>query len=180
MRFSFRLIAVAVSLVIMGSDPAWAQAPASPGATAAPPTGVLEKLTKADVEAMIQKMDAAIKAKDVATIEAMLAPDVTAVVQNMPTASGPQKVEMNRDTYVQSLKESFAVCQDYSHTRKDVVIEIQDGGKKAQITATVSESYTAQGYSLQSVTKESSIIELREGRLLVVTTSADIVEMKKK
>jgi len=173
-----RLLVAVVLMLVCGTGLASGQETAGGSSAASAPVSALEQLTKADVEAMIRKMDLAIEARDIAAIEPLLTPDVKIVIKNLPTPEGLKTMEMTRDQYIQNSKDVFANAQDYKYSRQDQVIEILDGGKKAVITAVVSEHITMQGQQITSVTNERATVEVRDGKALITALEGDVVEMK--
>lgn len=176
---ALRPLFVAVALMLVcGAGMVFGQENAGVSSAAVEPVSALEQLTKADIEVMIRKMDIAIEARDIAAIEPLLAPDVKIVIKNLPTPDGLKTMELLRDQYLQNSKDVFANAQEYKYSRQGQVIEILDGGRKAVITAVVSEHITMQGQKITSVTNERATVGIRDGKALITALEGDVIEMK--
>lgn len=182
MKPLFRLVTVASLFMMLGTTHGMAlqstRIPVSGSAAVATAAATLKELTRANIETFLASIDTAIEARDVSAIEAVLAPDLKVFVTNVPSADGPQKIEMSRDEYVKSMKENFAVAEAYKYSRSKLAIEILDGGQKAIVKDMVTEDVTVQGQKIHSVTNETTTIELRDGKPLLTIAEGDIVEMK--
>lgn len=177
------LIATLCCLSAQLAAPIFAQdaaAPASPAAVVAPApasSAALVALTKADLEAWLKDVDQATVNKNVELIGSTMAEDVKIVVKNMPSESGPKTMEINKSDYMKGLKATWENVKDYTYERRDVVIEIDNEGKKAVISATIAESMLMQEQKVSTVTKEKAEIELRDGKPVVTLVESELSEL---
>ncbi len=177
------LIATLCCLSAQLAAPIFAQdaaAPASPAAVVAPvPTSsaALVALTKADLEAWLKDVDQAAVNKSVEVIGSIMAEDMKIVVKNLPSESGPKTMEMNKSDYMKGLKATWENVKDYTYERRDVVIEIDNEGKKAVISSNIAESMLMQEQKVSTVTKEKAEVELRDGRPVVTLVESELAEI---
>lgn len=128
------------------------------------------ELQEADVHAMLTRADAAIARKDVEAIGQQLA-DNLQIRMIVHAGDRTQQSEMGKQEYLANLRQSWAIVSDYSYQRVDSSIEIDAGVGTVQ--STVTERMTIQGMSMQANTKETTRIEMINGRPQVTAITAD-------
>lgn len=147
----------------------------------APPvagTPALTAITQADVEAFLKEVDRSADERKVEILEPLMADDLKIIVNNMPTPQGPQKVEMGKTDYLANTKQVFEAMESYEHSRKDQEIQILENGKAAMVKATAYEKVVIQGKPLETTSRETSTLELREGKILVTLIESEVLDLK--
>lgn len=122
-------------------------------------------LTEQTIQQMLGKMDKAIQEKDAQGVVDLMSPDVS-ITMNISMGGRQQSVRINRDQYLQSLKEGWAAYEDYKYQRSNLKIEIAEGSKKAVVKADILESMAIDGQVVQATTREESMVELINGKPL--------------
>lgn len=123
-----------------------------------------DELTEPAVRALIAKSDAAIAARDVAAIGALLSEGI--VIQLTIHAGGKtQKVEMRKPEYMKSLADGYAQYSDFTYQRSDVTIVVE--ADKATATSQVTESMKVGRQTMRATTDEVTTLQLVDGKLLV-------------
>ncbi len=146
--------------------------------TAAPPMVTGGKITPEDVDEFLKYADAAIEARDIDGVMALLAADAL-VGLKVPGPEGFMRLSLTMKEYKQYLAEAWKGVSDYSYKRGDVQVSISPDGKIATITDTVTETLVTGGEKWKSVTEEESILELRNGRILTISIEGVVLSLDK-
>ena len=80
---------------------------------------------------------------------------------------------MNKSSYIESLRQGWAVATGYEYKRTNVKITLS-GPAKAIVTATVSETVTIQGQTICSTSTETAVIELVAGKPMITSVVANV------
>lgn len=137
-----------------------------------------EQISEGQVQALVDGMDAATARHDVNAILGYLASDaVWELEYRLP--QGLQLQRLNKEEYAARLREGAPL---YRSDRENTRIIIAPGAHYAEVTATLRETVKIQGEPLSGVTRSKSMVEMRDGRLLITlvraTTTFDVPESK--
>ncbi len=131
-------------------------------------------LNDAAIHKLLAQTDAAIERRDADGIAAHLSPQVR-IVMTLSASDQTQVLRLSRDQYLQVLREGWAVAKNYRYQRGDVRIEYLDGASRARVTAVVIESFTVKGKPVTGKTRERVLVEMVDGRPLVVEVQAQSI-----
>ena len=145
---------------------------------AAPASTEAKMMTNSDVETLIKVTDQAATEKKADLMEPLLADDLKVIVTNVPSPQGPQKMEMKKSDYLQTLKQTWEAAEKYEYQKKDVAIELAKDGKSAVVKDTIIEKLTISGKTIETTTKEMATIEFRNGKPQITILEGEMVEMK--
>jgi len=134
-------------------------------------TSLAQPIDVATVKRMLVEIDAAILKQDAAGIARHFAGGA-AITQKVRASGGTQTYTATKAEYVAHLRESWAQTSDYRYKRSDETIRIL-GPTRAVVTALVTESGRAQGLRITSSSAETAVIEVVDGRPLIVRLDAD-------
>lgn len=127
-------------------------------------------ITEQKIQAMIKSTERAIRNRDARGVGAVLADDAIVTIKNMPGPDGPQTLSFTKKQYVSFLQASWEVVKGHTYERRDVQIDIAGSGDIATVTDRVLETTTTvDGAEIKSAIDEESILELRDGRILVIS-----------
>lgn len=135
------------------------------------------KITEEKILAIINSADAAITRGDVKGMTEHMASDIVVTV-HIPGPEGTQVITMNLRQYEQFFEETMKAVTDYIYTRKDTQIVIAPGGDTATVKSTVLERTTIDGRVITSITEETAVFELRQGRILVTSLEGVILSLE--
>lgn len=124
-------------------------------------------ITEEDVKALYDAIDKAVIAKDTETVLDLMSDDITINMKVLSPDSN-QNMDMGKEEYAKSLRDTFSVMQDYEYRVDEMSIDISADGKSAEVKRKVYEKITAQGNTIKSVTKDNTKLELRNGKILAV------------
>jgi len=132
------------------------------------------KLSKASVQAVLDSVDKALLEKDAAAVIANFASNafITATIVDHGTPSTTH-YENSKD-YGNVLKDSFGAFSDYTIMRTNVAINISLGGKTAEATSTIIETFTFGGNAEKSVTHESTTLEVIDSKVAITKEHDDV------
>jgi hypothetical protein len=132
-----------------------------------------EDLVINDLKAFTARMDAAGARCDVATIVDRISP--LATISGTGFARGDMRMyRLNRSQYGQLLAQLCADATNYTYSRTDERISID--GDQATITADVVETWVVKGQTLSTKVREKAVIELIDGKLMLVQLLANQIE----
>jgi hypothetical protein len=134
-------------------------------------TSLAQPLDVATVKRMLVEIDAAIAKQDAAGVARHFAGGVT-INQKVRASGGTETYKFSKGEYVAYLRDAWAQTSDYRYKRSDETIRIT-GPTRAVVTALVTESGRTQGIRMTSSSAETAVIELVDGRPLVVRLDAD-------
>jgi hypothetical protein len=121
---------------------------------------------------LIADFDQAIARKDVDGIGGFLS-DKVGIVANYRASGQSQRVSLNKSTYLDTLRQGWAVATNYSYRRENLSVSLS-GPERAVVTATVFEALTAHGQTIRSTASETTVIELEAGKPIITSIVADI------
>ncbi len=84
-----------------------------------------------------------------------------------------QRLEFTKDEYMKTLKDGWAVTEEYTYTRDKVHIEYIGNGNKAVVTATVYELSVVAGRPMAALSQEKMLVEFRNDAPIVVNLTAN-------
>ncbi|PVZ72144.1 nuclear transport factor 2 family protein [Pelagibaculum spongiae] len=122
------------------------------------------ELNEVDINKMMDGMDQAVASLDANSIAQVLSDDVS-ITLNVEMQGQKQTIEMNKQEYVATIQQAQALYKNYKYARSNVQIKINAG--KATVTADVKESMTVQGMEMNTTTKETATMELKNGQILI-------------
>lgn len=138
----------------------------------APCFSFAQQLDEQTVLKMVSEMDHAISRRDAGGLARFLSADLT-VIANIHASGQAQKLTMNKSTYIESLKQGWAVATGYEYKRTDIKITLS-GPAKAVVTATIAESVTVQGQTVRSTSTETAVVELVGGKPMITSVVANV------
>jgi len=137
-----------------------------------PRAGWAQQLDEQIVLKLVSDFDQAIARKDVDGLAAFLS-DKIGIVANYRVSGQSRKVAMNKSTYVETLRQGWAIATNYSYRRESISVTLS-GPDRAIVTATVFETMTAHGQTIHSTANETTVIELETGKPLITSIVADV------
>lgn len=159
------LAATAVALAAGALPAARAAAPAARVATAAP-------LAEAEVRALMERVEAAARARDVERLAALLAEDCR--IELRTRIGGDERVTtFTKAEYVEMLTSGYAAMRDlkaYDYAMSDLRVQLDGDG--ATVHAVVHEGAAFAGGTVATRSEEVSRVERRGDALLLVAVSA--------
>ena len=127
------------------------------------------EITKEKVEAIVSELETAAKKKDVAVINAYLAPDMKYVSQ----MGDKPPLQLNRAQYAEVLKRGLEVALDYVYLRKSLTVTIAPDGQSATAhTETFEMITTAQGTIAGNVVALTTF-KIYKGKILIASMEAE-------
>jgi len=135
------------------------------------PAGAQGKgITEQKIQAMIKATERAIRNRDANGVGSILADDAIVTLKNMPGPDGPQTLNFTKKQYIQFLQASWELIKEHTYERRDVQIDIAGSGDIATVTDKVLETITTEdGAVIKSAIDEESILEMRDGRVEVIS-----------
>jgi hypothetical protein len=144
-------------------DPVEKSRAAKPASTAAPATRTVQTITEAEVQALVDAMDAAMARRDFGAILAYVSSDAVFEVEyRLP--QGLRFMRFNKDEYAVYLRDGAALVSGFDYRRENTQILLSPGSHYAEFIATLRETVRVQGKSLNGVTRSKSMVEMRDGR----------------
>lgn len=129
------------------------------------------------IHQMLTAVDQAIEKKDANTIAGYLDDNIH-IVMNLTMGGQTQLLEFDKDEYMKTLADGWAVTEEYTYTRDKVHIEYIGNGNKAVVTAAVYELSVVGGQPMAALSQEKILIEFRaEGPIVVNLTANTDVRM---
>ena len=126
----------------------------------------------AQIHAMLTEMDKAIESKDANTIGQYLDDNIH-IVMNVTMAGNDQVFQFDKDEYLKTMEDGWAVTEEYTYTRDKVTIEYVGDGNKAVVTASVYELSVVAGRPMAALSHEKALIEFRTNGPIIVTLTAN-------
>jgi len=131
-----------------------------------------QKITKAEVRAMLSRVEQASRAEDVEAVIGFMTDDVEISI----TARGPlgsTKKTMDRDEYERELRLGMALTEDYDFRTHVKSVTIAPDGLSAVVKVDIYEVVEMFGIKATSVSHETSLVQRRDGRLKFVKINAE-------
>lgn len=121
------------------------------------------ELSEQSVRTFVAEMDAAVKAKDVASIDRMIAPEFKFKLYSRLFGAS-DKIETDKDGFMKYTREGLNLAEYYKAKREFLNVSISGG--KAICTSDLVESMVQRGVYISTITAETFTIELVDGSLL--------------
>jgi hypothetical protein len=137
-----------------------------------PCAGFAQQLDEPTVLKLVSDFDQAIARKDPDGLAGFLS-DGVSIVANVRASGQNQRLAMNKSTYVETLRQGWAIATNYSYRRENVSVTLS-GTDRAIVTATVKETMTARGQIIFSSASETTVIELEAGKPVITSIVADV------
>jgi hypothetical protein len=132
-----------------------------------------ENFSVGDLKAFTARMDAAAARCDVNTIIDRISP--LATIAGTGFAQGDMRMfRLNKSQYGQLMALKCAELTNYQYSRTNEQISID--GDQATITADVAETWVLKGQSFSTKLREKAVIELIDGKLMLVQLLANQTE----
>jgi hypothetical protein len=122
-------------------------------------------ITRSEIVAMLKRSDQASNDKDVDALCAQMAPDFVANI----TIEGQPPLTLNLAQYRAVTAQGFAATRNYKYTRTATRVNIAADGQSARVTATVQEQMTLNGTPLRGISRQTTILRIRGGRVLATS-----------
>ncbi|MFW5427497.1 MAG: nuclear transport factor 2 family protein [Methylophagaceae bacterium] len=126
----------------------------------------------AQIHAMLIAMDKAIENKDADTISKYLDDNIH-IVMKVTMSGSDQVFKFDKDEYLKTMADGWAVTEEYTYTRDKVTIEYIGNGNKAVVTGSVYELSVVAGRPMAALSNEKALIEFRDNGPIIVTLTAD-------
>jgi hypothetical protein len=128
-------------------------------------------ITEAQVQEVVDGMDAARIRRDVPAMLAYVAPDAVFEVEyRLP--QGMQFKRFNRDEYAAYLRSGAEVVDGLDFQRESTTILVAPAALQAEITSTLRETVRVEGEAVSRVTRSKSLVEMRDGRPTIILVRA--------
>ncbi len=128
-------------------------------------------ITEAQVQEVVDGMDAARMRGDVPAMLAYVAPDAVFEVEyRLP--QGMQFKRFNKDEYAAYLRGGAEFVDGLAFQRESTTILVALAARQAEITSTLRETVRVQGEVLARVTRSKSLVEMRAGRPTIILVRA--------
>ncbi len=137
-----------------------------------PSTSWAQQLDEQTVLKLVSDFDQAIAREDVDGIAGLLS-DKVGIVANYRVSGQSRRVAMNKSSYVEALRQGWAIATTYSYRRENLSVTLS-GPDRAVVTATVFETVTAHAQTINSTAKETTVVELEAGKPLITSIVADV------
>ncbi|MGH7381001.1 MAG: nuclear transport factor 2 family protein [Candidatus Methylomirabilales bacterium] len=131
-----------------------------------------QQLDEQTVLKLVSEVDHAISQRDASGLAKFLSDKLT-VIANVRGSGQDQKLTMDKSSYIESVRQGWAVATDYEYKKTNVKITLS-GPARAVVTATVSEAVTVQGQTIRSTSTETAVIELVGGKPMITSVVANV------
>ena len=136
-------------------------------------------ITEAQVQQLVDGMDAAMTRRDVGAMLGYLAGDAVVEVEyHLP--QGLQFKRFNKEEYAAYLRDAAELASAPDYRRENTQIVMAPSAHYAELTTTMRQTIRVQGEPLPGMTRSKSMVELRDGRaqitLLRAVTTFDLPE----
>jgi hypothetical protein len=125
-------------------------------------------LTEANVRAVVTAMDVATKKASTVGIIAHMAPDIV-MEMTVETPAGVQTITLTRDQFAAHTKIGFKRRVAYKQERTINRLTTSKDGKKAMMVSALFESLTLPEGTINAMSDEISIFEVRGGKIMMVS-----------
>lgn len=129
------------------------------------------KLTKADVEKLIETMDQAVNDLDANAVASMLSENVE-IVMDISSQGNTQTMTMNKQEYLTTLKQGWSAFEAYSYERTKLNIDMKNN--KALLSFNVEEKMKVQGQNIEGTSKGEATVEMVGGKPLFTKMLANV------
>ncbi|HKE57381.1 MAG TPA: hypothetical protein VKB46_11785 [Pyrinomonadaceae bacterium] len=125
-------------------------------------------ITQEKALAILNAVDKATRGRNLAGIMAPLASDVKIKL----TVTGPgreKEINMTRAQYESQTRQALRTRFGYDCERKNVRVKIFGDGQSAMVSDDFYETLTASGKTVRSITAETTIFYVRQGRIVITS-----------
>jgi len=134
-----------------------------------------EAITESDVVALINSVDQATKKKNLEGILAPLASDIKIkLVVSTPGRDKEEVVHLNKEQLAEITKRTLRQRFAYTLERKNTRVKLYDDNKTAMVTSNLYETVTTARGKFRAVSAETSVVTLRDGKLLFISVETRI------
>jgi len=127
-------------------------------------------ITESDVLALMNSVDKATKKKNLAGMIAPLASDVKIkLAVSAPGSEKEQVVNLNKEQFTNVTKRTLRQRFTYTMERKNTRVKLYDDNKTAMVTSELYETVTVAQGKVRAVSSETSIVTLRDGKLVFIS-----------
>jgi hypothetical protein len=131
------------------------------------PALAADKLTKAQIQEVIDAADAASVQQDSAAIGAVLGSNFYKYIE-VPSDGMPVTARINKQQYLDLIEQGWEKTSNYQYQRQDLVINLSPDGDTAESFATIIENFEIDGQKMVSKVREYARYELEDGRPVIV------------
>ncbi len=128
-------------------------------------------VSEKDVNDFMAKADSAIAAKNADAFADLMSNSVQ-VNMSVSQNGSAQNTSLGKAAYIELMKQSWSVAQDYRYERTNVKISIQ--GNKATVSDDMHESMVVQGKRVSADSKETAILVREKGKLVILRVDASV------
>ena len=123
-----------------------------------------QSITRTEAQEFVKSVEAALEARDMVAVADSLAPSATLrfVVRSH---RGDETVELDRDSYIQSISSVLESVTDYQFQVTVDEIRIENQGERARLRLTVRERLVWPDREQYSTTMETVVVERVDGKL---------------
>ena len=126
-----------------------------------------DKITREQIQEVIQAVDAAAENRDTRGIEAYLGEEFFKYI-DVPSKHEPMAARLTREQYLDLIEKGWETIEQYSYRRKDVVINMSRDGNSGESYSTIIEKIRINGTDMTSKIREYARYELENGRPVIV------------
>lgn len=128
-------------------------------------------ITEAQVQEVVDGIDAARMRRDIPAMLAYVAPDAVFEVEyRLP--QGMEFKRFNKDEYAAYLRGGTEFVDGLDFQRESTTILVAPAAHQAEITSTLRETVRIHGEALARVTRSKSLVEMRDGRPTIILVRA--------
>ncbi len=132
---------------------------------AAEPSENTEAISKAEVIALLARVDKAIVNRDIKTIADALS-DQVEISGHITSPSHTGSFKYNKTQYIEMLRSTWGLATNYSYHRSNQTITLN--GNQAKVAAQVTERMLMQQKFISVKSQETSILKKEDGKLVAV------------
>lgn len=134
-----------------------------PAPAAGTPTRTVQTITAAEVQALVDGIDAAMTNRDFGAVLAYVSSDAVFELEyRLP--QGLRFMRFNKDEYAAYLRDGAALISGYDYRRDSTQILLSPGGYYAELITSLEEKIRVQGNALSGTTRSKAMVEMRDGR----------------
>ena len=129
-----------------------------------------DAITESDVMALLNSVDKASRKGNLAAIVATLADDVKIKLAVSAQGSDKEQVlHLNKEQWTYYTRRGLRRRLAYTLERKNTRVKMYDDNKTAMVTSDLYETVTTARGKLRAVSSETSVVTLRDGKLLFIS-----------
>ncbi len=127
----------------------------------------LSKITADQVRQVIAGADLAAENRDVDGIGNYLSKNFFKYI-DVPTVNPPVTARIDREQYLEMLKQGWKTVEDYRYQRKDVVINVAADGASAESNSTIVETVSTKERNMVSKVREYARYRVEHGKPVII------------